>query len=249
MTVRAAILFAFAAAVASPASAQLNQPIYPAYDGYVQNPDGSHTLSFRYFSHNSEPVTIPPGDQNAFSPAPGDRQQPTTFKPGDWRFQCVMVVGKEFDGKLKWTLSYGGTTTGTSEHMLQSNWNLVEGAAELKQIDYAKVPKGVCLNRAPQVRVLGAVGGGRGKPAALSVTSSVGERFSLFGSVNDEGLPRTGKLTAGWTQVNGPGRATFENAATPRTRATFNAPGSYELELTASDGELTSTTRVIVNVK
>ena len=249
MTVRAAILFTLAAAVASPASAQLNQPIYPAYDGYVQNPDGSYTLSFRYFSHNSEPVTIPPGDQNGFSPGPGDRQQPTTFKPGDWRFQCVMVVGKEFDGKLKWTLSYGGTTTGTSEHMLQSNWNLVEGAAELKQIDYAKVPKGVCLNRAPQVRVLGAVGGGRGKPAALSVTSSVDERFSLFGSVNDEGLPRTGKLTAGWTQVNGPGRATFENAATPRTRATFSAPGSYELELTASDGELTSTTRVIVNVQ
>jgi hypothetical protein len=249
VTVRAAILFTLAAAVASPASAQLNQPIYPAYDGYVQNPDGSYTLSFRYFSHNSEPVTIPPGDQNGFSPGPGDRQQPTTFKPGDWRFQCVMVVGKEFDGKLKWTLSYGGTTTGTSEHMLQSNWNLVEGAAELKQIDYAKVPKGVCLNRAPQVRVLGAVGGGRGKPAALSVTSSVDERFSLFGSVNDEGLPRTGKLTAGWTQVNGPGRATFENAATPRTRATFSAPGSYELELTASDGELTSTTRVIVNVQ
>jgi hypothetical protein len=249
VTVRAAILFTVAAAVASPASAQLNQPIYPAYDGYVQNPDGSYTLSFRYFSHNSEPVTIPPGDQNGFSPGPGDRQQPITFKPGDWRFQCVMVVGKEFDGKLKWTLSYSGTTTGTSEHMLQSNWNLVEGAAELKLIDYAKVPKGVCLNRAPQVRVLGAVGGGRGKPAALSVTSSVGERFSLFGSVNDEGLPRTGKLTAGWTQVNGPGRATFENAATPRTRATFNAPGSYELELTASDGELTSTTRVIVNVK
>ena len=249
MTVRAAILFTVAAAVASPASAQLNQPIYPAYDGYVQNPDGSYTLSFRYFSHNSEPVTIPPGDQNGFSPGPGDRQQPTTFRPGDWRFQCVMVVGKEFDGKLKWTLSYGGTTTGTSEHMLQSNWNLVEGAADLKLIDYAKVPKGDCLNRAPQVRVLGAVGGGRGKPAALSVTSSVGERFSLFGSVNDEGLPRTGKLTAGWTQVNGPGRATFENAATPRTRATFNAPGSYELELTASDGELTSTTRVIVNVQ
>ena len=68
-----------------------------------------------------------------------------------------MVVGADFDGKLRWTLTYAGTTTGTSEHMLQSNWNLVEGAAELRQIDYAKAPKGVCLNRAPQVRVLGIV--------------------------------------------------------------------------------------------
>jgi hypothetical protein len=123
--------------LAAPASAQLNQPIYPAYDGFLQNPDGSYTLSFRYFSHNSEPVTIPSGERNSFAPGPGDRQQPTTFKPGDWRFQCVMVVDKGFDGKLKWTVTYAGTTTGTSEHMLQSNWNLVEGAAELRQIDFA----------------------------------------------------------------------------------------------------------------
>ncbi len=249
MNLRAVILAVVFIGLALPASAQLNQPIYPAYDGFVKNPDGSYTLSFRYFSHNAEPVTIPPGDQNAFAPAPGDRQQPTTFKPGDWRFQCVMVVGAEFDGKLRWTLSYGGTTTGTSEHMLQSNWNLVEGAAELRQIDYAKVPKGVCLNRAPQVRVLGATGGGRGKPASLSVTSSVGERFSLFGSVNDEGLPRTGKLVTAWKQLNGPGTVAFENAAAPRTRATFSAPGAYELELTATDGEFSSATRVLVNVK
>jgi hypothetical protein len=231
-------------------SAQLNQPIYPAYDGFVQNPDGSFTLSFRYFSHNAEPVTIRPGEQNAFAPAPADRGQPTTFKPGDWRFQCVMVVPKEFDGKLRWTLSYAGTTTGTSEHMLQSNWNLVEGAADLKQIDYANVPKGVCLNRAPQVRVLGAVGGrGRGAPPSLAVTASVSERFSLFGSVNDEGLPRAGKLVTAWKQLNGPGTAVFENAASARTRATFPAPGAYELELTATDGELSSSTRVLVTVK
>ena len=133
--------------------------------------------------------------------------------------------------------------------MLQSNWNLVEGAAELRQIDYAKVPKGVCLNRAPQVRVLGSSGGGRGKPATLSVTASVGERFSLFGSVNDEGLPRTGKLVTAWKQLNGPGTATFENAAAARTRATFSTPGAYELELTATDGELSNTARILVTVK
>ena len=236
-------------AFAAPAVGQLNQPIYPAYDGYVANPDGSYTLSFRYFSHNAEPVTIVPGANNSFAPAPADRGQPTTFKPGDWRFQCVMVVDKGFDGKLQWTVTHGGVTTGTSEHMLQSNWNLVEGAAELRQIDYAKVPKGVCLNRAPQVRVLGATGGGRGKPGTLAVTASVGERFSLFGSVNDEGLPRTGKLMTAWKQLNGPGTATFENAAAARTRATFSAPGAYELELTATDGELSNTARILVTVK
>jgi hypothetical protein len=237
------------AAIATSAWAQLNQPVYPAYDGFVQNPDGSYTLSFRYFSHNAEPVTIAPGVNNSFGPAPADRGQPTTFKPGDWRFQCVMVVDKGFDGKLRWTITYAGATTGTSEHMLQSNWNLVEGAAELKQIDYANVPKGVCLNRAPQVRVLGAVGRGRGAAPGLMVTAGVGERFSLFGSVNDEGLPRTGKLTAAWKVLNGPGTVTFENASAARTRATFSTQGAYELELSATDGELSSTARVAVTVK
>ena len=142
MNLRAAWLALAAVGLAVSASAQLNQPIYPAYDGFVANPDGSYTLSFAYFSHNAEPVTIQPGAQNSFSPSPGDRQQPITFKPGHWRFQCVMVVGADFDGKLRWTLTYAGATTGTSEHMLQSNWNLVEGAAELRQIDYAKVAEG-----------------------------------------------------------------------------------------------------------
>jgi K319-like protein len=263
-----ALTVIFSGPFAALSVAQQNQPVYPAYDGFQKNPDGSYTLSFRYFSHNSETVTIPLGENNSFSPAPADRQQPTTFKPGDWRFQCVMVVGPEFDGKLKWTLAHAGTTTGTSEHMLQSNWNLVEGAADLKQIDYAKVPRGVCLNRPPQVRVLGTVanrggggagsddpapaagrGRGRGAPPVIAVTASVGERYSLFGSVNDEGLPRSGKLTVGWKQLSGPGTVTFENAAVARTRATFSAPGEYVLELTGTDSELSATTRVTVNVK
>ena len=68
------------AAAAPPA--QQNQPIYPVYDGFLKNPDGSYTLSFAYFSHNADTVTIAPGATNAFAPTPGDRMQPTTFKPG-----------------------------------------------------------------------------------------------------------------------------------------------------------------------
>jgi hypothetical protein len=226
------------------ALAQRNQPIYPAYDGFLKNPDGSFTLAFAYFSHNAETVTIPSGASNSFSPAPADRQQPTTFRPGHWRFQCVMVVGPEFDGKMVWTLAYSGTTTGTSQRMMQSNWNLVEGAEELSKIDYANAPRGICLNRPPTVRLLGA---GRGRGGAR-ITAAAAEEVSLFGSVVDEGLPRSGTLTASWKFVSGPGTVKFENPATARTHATFSTPGSYELELSASDGEFTSTTRVNVDV-
>lgn len=229
----------------SRADAQSQQPIYPAYDGFLRNPDGSYTLAFAYFSHNAEIVTIPAGPTNAFGPSPTDRQQPTVFKPGHWRFQCVMVVGPEFDGKMVWNLAYAGTETGTSQRMLQSNWNLVEGAEELKKIDYAKAQRGVCLNRPPAVRVLGATG--RGPEAAIG--AKAGELSSLFGSVHDEGLPRSGKLTAAWKQLSGPGTVAFENAAAARTHATFPAAGSYVLELTASDSELSASTRLTVNVK
>jgi hypothetical protein len=60
--------------LATGASAQQNQPIYPAYDGFLQNPDGSYTLSFAYFSNNADVVTIAPGAANTFAPTPGNSQ-------------------------------------------------------------------------------------------------------------------------------------------------------------------------------
>ena len=224
--------------------AQSNQPIYPAYHGYVKNPDGSYTLSFAYFSHNAEVVTIPPGAGNSFAPDPLDRQQPTVFKPGHRRMQCVMVVGPEFDGKLRWNLTYAGVTTGTSERMLQSNWNLLEGATKLPQIDYANVKRGVCLNRAPRVRLLGKTA----RNGEVSIDAMTSEELHLFGSVADEGLPRGGNLVVGWKMLKGPGSVTFSDAAQPRTKATFTVPGRYELELSATDSELATALRVVVTV-
>ncbi len=183
-------------------------------------------------SHNAEVVSVPPGPANTFAPGPPDRIQPTTFKPGHWRFQCVMVVGPEFDGKMRWTLAYAGTSTGTSERMLQSNWNLVEGAADLKKIDYAKVPRGVCLNRAPTVRVLGVTARRDGPPPTLSV--AVTEELNLFGSAHDEGLPRGKGLIVNWKVLSGPGTVTFTIPGSARTKAT--------------DSEFTERTRVNVKV-
>jgi hypothetical protein len=49
--------------------------------------------------------------------------------------------------------------------------------------------------------------------------------------------------------LTGPGTVNFTRPAAARTKATFTAPGLYELQLTATDGEYTATTRVNVNVK
>ncbi len=229
------------------ARAQERQPIYPAYDGFLKNPDGSYTIAFAYFSHNSDVVTVPAGAANSFAPGGGDRMQPTSFKPGHWRFQCVMVVPPDFDGKMVWTLEYGGAKTGTSQSMLQSNWFLVEGAEDLSKVDYAKAPKGVCLNRPPAVRVLGA--NRQDGIDVLGTVGAVGAQESLFGSVNDEGLPRGGALNASWKQVSGPAQAKFESTSRARTHVVYPVAGSYVFELSGTDGELTATRRITVNVK
>src|SRR5688572_9752404 len=123
-----------AAAIASPTT-PVSLPTATISPPRVAFTDGWAYFSTLYENLATGDVTIPPGATNSFAPDPGDRMQPTRFKPGHWRFQCVMVVGPEFDGKMRWTLSYAGTTTGTSERMLQSNWNLVEGASELAKIE------------------------------------------------------------------------------------------------------------------
>jgi hypothetical protein len=242
-----ALLAALLVLVGPMLHAQQNQPIYPAYDGFLKNPDGSYTLAFAYFSHNAGEVTIAPGANNSFAPLPGDRMQPTRFKPGHWRFQCVMVVGPEFDGKMKWTLTYAGVTTGTSERMLQSNWNLVEGAPALSKIDFAKVPKGQCLNRPPAVRVLGVTARPNGPPPVIS--AAFGEEVNLFGSAHDEGLPRGKELAVEWKLLKGPGTVSFTIPKSARTKAAFSARGLYELELSASDSEFTERTLLNVAIK
>ncbi len=234
---------------AADSAAQQNQPIYPSYEGYMKNPDGTLTLSFGYYSHNAEVITVPNGPDNAFAPLPGDRQQPTVFKPGHWEMQCVMVVPGNFDGKLVWTVTYAGKTTGTSTRMIQSNWFLVDGAEDLaKSIDTKTARHGVCLNRAPQVSVLGAVRK-RGAPTTLATPFVAGQQESLFGSIQDEGQPRGRQTTASWKQISGPGITKFEDPQAARTHVVFSMPGEYVLELTGSDGELSAATRVTASVK
>ena len=233
---------------AAPSEAQSNQPVYPVYDGFTVTEEGFHVISFAYFSHNFDTVTVPPGAANAFETEPADRLQPTRFEPGHHRFQCIMVTDPDFAGGLRWTLSHAGTTTSTSEDMLQYNWEFDDRTvrAVLRDVDVANAPRGVCLNRSPLVRFLGLRSGPAGEPPEVS--AAVGADLKLFGSVRDEGLPREGGLTSAWRMVEGPGRVTFSAPDEPRTLARFDAPGTYELELRASDSVLETRLRLLVHV-
>lgn len=71
----------------------------------------------------------------------------------------------------------------------------------------------------------------------------------LHGTVTDDGLPNPpGFTTASWSMVSGPGSVTFGDASASDTTASFSAPGTYLLRLTATDSALTAADDVTVVV-
>ena len=78
---------------------------------------------------------------------------------------------------------------------------------------------------------------------------SVSDGAFLDGSVQDDGQPAPpGVTTTLWTQVNGPGTATFADASSIDTTASFSTNGTYILRLSAYDGALSSSAEVTITV-
>lgn len=68
----------------------------------------------------------------------------------------------------------------------------------------------------------------------------------LSGIAADDDLPSPSAFKTTWSQVSGPGTTTFADAGQPATSATFSAPGTYVLRLTATDGTATQTSDVTI---
>ena len=79
-------------------------------------------------------------------------------------------------------------------------------------------------------------------------TVSLPASASLNGTVSDDGLPAGSTLTTLWTKVSGPGDVTFANASVTVTTASFSAPGTYVLRLTANDTDLTNNDELTIVV-
>ncbi|MEK6323542.1 MAG: hypothetical protein AABN33_18030 [Acidobacteriota bacterium] len=240
-------------AFARDAAAQASHPIYLQYDGYVKNKDGTYTLSFGYFNMNHVDVRIAPGEDNTFLPGPADRNQPILFLKGRHRFACSMVARADFDGKLQWTVRFAGKTFTSTAKTLDPLYEL-ELASEKRAtngLDLAKAPKGVCVNRSPAIQVINPqadVNAGADTLAATAFVTRLDQELSLNGSVEDDALPRGGKVTVSWKKNSGPGTVTFSDMTTPVTRVRFSAVGVYELELSATDTENTNGVKIKVTV-
>ena len=68
---------------------------------------------------------------------------------------------------------------------------------------------------------------------------------TMAASATDDGLPN-GTLTTTWSQVSGPGIATFADPSSLTTTVGFSDAGSYVLRLTGDDGALQSSDDVMI---
>jgi hypothetical protein len=239
------------------------QNVAPVFEGWERNADGTFSVVFGYLNRNyEEEVDIPVGPANnidAGEGKSGDRGQPTHFYPRRQRFLFRVVVPANWDKQQKviWTLTAHGRTD-QAKGWLQPVWELSQDV------------------------VVENMGGGvpdpDNKPPSLTVgevpTVSLPEVATLTASATDDGLPKPYRRSPSnpdrdsqprrprgvqikWIQYRGPGKVTFDPAASPvvygepvtlASKVSFTAPGTYVLRATANDGQLFTPRDVTVTV-
>jgi hypothetical protein len=202
--IRALILGGAALVVAQGAEAQLSyssgQPASPAYEGFVDNQDGSYELVFGYMNKNwLEELDVPVGPDNYFSftspgglddlevdaydPAIADMGQPTHFLPRRNRFSFSVRVPEHLgDRELVWTLKTRGETRRA----------------------FATQRQDLLVDNMIIASETGALGAGRSDPETRSnvppmieiegdrvIEARVGQPVTLVARVTDDGLPLT----------------------------------------------------------
>src|SRR6188472_615221 len=76
------------------------QPVWPAFEGWEKNDDGTFNLVFGYMNDNwAEELDVPVGPDNNLSPGAPDQGQPTHFLPRRNRFIFRVKVPRDFGNK------------------------------------------------------------------------------------------------------------------------------------------------------
>ena len=201
-----------------------DQPVFPFFEGWYDNGDGTYTLSFGFLNRNPDQVIdIPRGERNYIEPAGFDGPQPTNFIPSRQRGVFgVTITEAQRDQDVWWHLvSPEGEDmkvpgrTRASAYQLDNNPRPHGSLAPLvwftSENDAARGPEGIWADNALTARV--------GAPVTLAVSSR-----DL--SQRDRSEPRFREPVAVrivWSKYQGPaGEVTF--ARDPSTPEAPPAP-------------------------
>jgi hypothetical protein len=230
--------------------------IYPAYEGWYKNDDGTFTLLIGYYNRNKKEVLdIPIGPENKIEPGGPDQGQPTHFEVGRGWGTIAIKVPKDFgDKKLVWTITANGKTTTVP-------FGVVKGYQIEPFLDAAMG------NKPPTIKFSATGPALQGPPAPLAqanvINGAVGESVAIKYTITDDGNeepptggsatapppagaapqgpPRRARVSTTLTKYRGPGEIKFADG-TPaiekevvNTTATFSLPGEYIIRVEGND--------------
>ena len=158
------------------------QPVWPAFEGWEKNDDGSFSFVFGYMNDNwQQELDVPVGPDNTIEPGGPERGQPTHFQPRRNRFVFKVRVPKDWgDKELIWTL----TTQGVARKA------------------FASLRTDLLIENIDIMSESGALGAGTSSPeqradkppviaiASKTLTAKVGQPLELTATVTDDGVPR-----------------------------------------------------------
>ncbi|MGD8729505.1 MAG: hypothetical protein PVJ80_12450 [Gemmatimonadota bacterium] len=217
------------------------QTVTPVYEGWYQNPDGTYSIVFGYYSRNGEEVLhVPLGPDNEVTGAAQVIGQPTDFEPGRHWGVFAARVPSDFDGEVLWTLKDRGRT-----------FEIPGGLNPLWKVD--AITGDAMGNFPPEIRFQesGPTGQGPAGIEADPLSAQVGAPLEITVWGKDDGVAEAlGASTTSsrpfqvrWTKQSGPAPVTFSKSEADipveggmaSTTATFEAPGDYVLRVTAND--------------
>jgi len=220
------------------------QQVFPAYEGWEKNDDGSFSLVFGYMNENwQEELNVPLGPDNNIQPGGPDQGQPTHFLPRRNRFIFRVHVPKDFGTKeVVWSLTTHGKT--------EKAFGTLRPDMVIENVDIMSETGALGAgSSSPELRA--------DKPPVVTIegpktrTAKVDEPVELVTTVTDDGIPKVRQfppervhaammmvparptvnknlgLHLSWFVYRGAGRASFEPAQIKiweDTRSGANSP-------------------------
>lgn len=250
----AAVAAAIAFFLAAPQGRQLpldalkdsGQQIYPAFEGWYQNPDGSYNLLLGYFNRNQkQTLDIPVGPNNRVEPGGPDLGQPTHFTPRRGWGVFAIKVPKDFpkDKRYTWTIVANGKPAAVPVGLIPDyQIEPFKDAGEGNTPPVLKFSPDGKTFTGPPIETALTLTGTAGQPVTLEVITT--DDMHTEEGETPAAAARTPRLAQSWHLHRGPegGSVTFSEQrpkigadGKSSTTATFSVPGDYVLRAQAND--------------
>jgi len=220
------------------------QGVYPVYEGWYKNADGTFTLLVGYFNRNTrEAIDVPVGPNNRVEPGGPDLGQPTHFEPRrGWGVFTIKVPADFGTKKIVWTVNANGLNASVPMH-LDPNWFIepFEDAASKNRPPMVRFEPGGRPFAGPPDGIRAELTALAGEPLLLALfATDVKPTANLSASRSG---PSRERLDVTWSLFRGPGKVVFSTSKPPiekgdgraNTTATFDRPGEYVLRVEAND--------------